>query len=207
MPFGSFPTEILPKAFVAAGVMWGAANYFVVGPVLAARIVRADHVPACEANFREMAAKAGEKRAKTLTLPSLDPAQEFAADQARRVLDSPAMEQLRILSGGMAEQFGVDFDGAARIALQRIEAGKRAAQKTYDDALAAIKAETASNLANAGSVCGCVGDAAIEESRTEWAIFSGTLSLVRLAPLDRFDEKMAQVQGAGMCKAGKAGAQ
>lgn len=205
MPFGPLPIDIFPKALVAAGVVWGAANYFVVGPTLASRIVRADYLPACETNFREMTAKAGEARQKSLTLPSIDPAQEFAAEQAQRVLDSPAMEQLRILSGGLAESFGLDMAGAAREAMRQVEASKRAAQKSDDDALATIKAETASSLASAGSVCGCIGDAAIEEARTEWAIFSGTLSMVRLAPLDRFDEKMAEVHGSGVCTAGKAG--
>lgn len=207
MPFGPFPTEILPKALVAALAAWGAANYFVVGPTLASRIVRADHLPACEANFRDMVAKAGEQRAKSLTLPSIDPMQEFATEQARRVLDSPAMQQLRIMSGGLAEQFGLDVGGAVREAQRQVEASKHAARGAYNDALEKIKAETASNLAGAGSVCGCIGDAAIADSRTEWAIFSGTLSLVQLAPLDRFDQKMAQIHGAGACQAAKAGGQ
>lgn len=56
-------------------------------------------------------------------------------------------------------------------------------------------------------MCGCVADLAIGETRAEWAVFSGTLSLVRMAPLATFDEKMAQINGQGRCLLAKAGAQ
>lgn len=205
MLIGSF-SDLLPKSLAAAFVVWGAANYFVIGPNIASRIVRADHVPICEAGFKALAEKAGEERLKQLPLPDFDAGHDYALGQARRVLNSPAMQHLRQMSGGLAESFGLDIDGAARQALRRAEEAREAAKQAYELSLARIREETATKLASAGSVCGCIADAGIADTRTEWAVYSGTLSLFRPAPVANFSERMAQLQRAGECAGGKAGA-
>ncbi|WP_165823459.1 hypothetical protein [Metarhizobium album] len=50
-----------------------------------------------------------------------------------------------------------------------------------------------------------MADAAIAETRTEWAIFSGTLGMIRPAPVKAFDDRMRQTYAAGLCT-GKEGA-
>jgi hypothetical protein len=116
------------------------------------------------------------------------------------------MRQLREMSGGLAMQFGLDIDGAAREALSRADQAKRAAEAAYQQSLTRIREQTATSLASAGSVCGCIADATIADTRTEWAIYSGTLSLFRPAAVVNFSEKMAQVQRIGVCAGGTGGA-
>lgn len=196
-------SDIAPKSAVAAVIAWAGANYFIIGPEVASRVARADFVPLCEAGFRDLAAMAGEDRAKALPRPSIDPAQEYAAAQVRRLQDNPFMQQLRGMGGGLGDLFGID--AAADHALNQMERGRQAARNAYDAALSRIREETATSLAKAGEVCGCAADAAIADTRTEWAIYSGTLTLIAPAPVKAFDEKMAQASRAG-CEAAKAGA-
>ncbi|PWE55004.1 hypothetical protein DEM27_16235 [Metarhizobium album] len=56
-------SDIAPKAAVAAAVLWAGANYLVIGPEVAARVVRADHMPACEARHNEWALQAAQDKA------------------------------------------------------------------------------------------------------------------------------------------------
>lgn len=196
--------EIAPTALTVSVIGWGAAHYFVIGPEIAARIVRADHLLQCERGYQELALKAGEERAASIPLPKVDAAQQFAADQARRMLNSPFMHDLRGMSGGLGGYLG--FDGAVEQTLALVDQQKRAAREAYERSLAMAKQETAANLARSGDICGCIGDLAIAETRADWAVLSGTIGLYRTASLAGFDQKMAQVQSSGRCTAAKAGA-
>lgn len=195
-------TDIAPKAAVAALLVWGGSNYLVIGPEIASRVARADHMPVCEAGFRETIAKAGQERISSLPAPAVDPSREMAAAQLNRLQNNPFMSQLR--GGGMGDLFGIG--DMTNLAIRQYEEGKEAAREAYERSIERIKQETATNLAASGEVCGCIADAAIAETRTEWAIFSGTLSLIRPASLKSFDEKMGQIARAGACDAAKAGA-
>ncbi|MCR5858268.1 hypothetical protein [Mesorhizobium sp. J428] len=195
--------DIAPKALVVSIIAWGGANYFIIGPEIASRVVRADHVPLCEGNFKNLVAKAADEQAASIPLPQIDAAQEFAADQARRMLNSPFMNDLRGMSQGMGDYFG--FDGTVQQTFALIEQQKRAAREAYERSLAQLKDKTASDLARAGDVCGCVADQAIGETRTDWAIFSGTLSVIRPTSLKLFDQKMVRVHASGGCTAAKTG--
>ncbi len=103
----------------------------------------------------------------------------------------------------MADIFGIDQ--AANAALEQMDHAKRTARRAYDAARVRIKAETDAQVAGAGDVCACVADAAIAQTRTDWAIYAGTLTLYEPAPVANFSQTMAKVHGAGAC-AGKAGA-
>lgn len=195
----NIPTEIAPPALLAAAIAWAGAHYFVVGPNLAERVVRADHLAICETNFRTMIKTAGEDRLASVPLPTLDPAQTQAIAQAKRVLNSPAVNMLREMSGGTEQLFGLDIDGSVREAVRRVEEAQRAAELAYRHSIDRIRAETETVLGAADDVCTCLGGAAIGETRTEWAIFSGSLGIVQPAPLASFAAKMAQLQREGAC--------
>lgn len=199
----SILTDTLPKPVLAGAALWATVSYFVIGPEAGSRIARADHVSVCTANFEMMAAKIGEERLRALPVPSLDPMQELAVDQVRRLQNNPFMNHLRGMSGGMADIFGIDQ--AANAALAQMDHAKRTARQAYDAARSRIKAETNAQVAGAGDVCSCVADAAIAQTRTDWAIYAGTLTLYEPAPVVNFSQTMAKVHGAGAC-AGKAGA-
>lgn len=197
-------TDTLPKSVLAGGLLWAGVSYFGSGPELATRISRVDFVPACEANFKDMAMQAGEERQRSLTMPSLDPMQELAIAQAKRLADNPFMDQLRALGGGRGDIFGIGETADA--AVRQMQHAKRAAREAYERSLEAIRQQTATNLASAGDVCGCVADAAIADTRTEWAIYAGTLTLIEPAPVKAFGQRMAQMHRAGGCEVAKAGA-
>ncbi len=48
-------------------------------------------------------------------------------------------------------------------------------------------------------MCGCVADAAIADTRTDWAIYSGTLTFITPASVKAFDQRMGQAFNAGAC--------
>lgn len=201
----SILTDTLPKPVLAGAALWAGVSYFLVGPEAATRIARADFVPVCEANIKTLTMQAGDARLRALPKPSLNPMQEHAADTVRRLQNNPFMNQLRMMGGGMGDLFGID--GAANAALAQMEQARRTAKAAYDQARARIKAETAGALAKAGDVCSCMADAAIAQTRTDWAIYAGTITLFQPAALKNFGQAMAQAHGAGGCDAaGKAGA-
>ncbi|TAA53901.1 hypothetical protein [Shinella sp. JR1-6] len=189
-------SDIAPKALLASLTVWAGANYVVIGPEVASRVARADYLPICEGNFKAMVAAAGEERASQVRMPKLDAMQEFAIGQARELYNSEWMDNLRAMSGGK-DLFG--FDKGARLALRQIEDAKRAAKAAYETAQARIKAETATTLGKAGDMCGCVADAAIADTRTDWAIYSGTLTFITPAGVKAFDQRMGQAFNAGAC--------
>lgn len=190
-------SDIAPRAALAAAAAWGVMHYFVIGPETAERIVRADFVPVCEANFRDRTIKAAQQRIATLPKPALDPVNEAATDQLRSLRNAPWMGDLNRM--GLGGLLGIDT--AMDMAGAQIEAKRRVAEDAYRRVVDQIEAATATELGKAGSVCGCVADAAIADTRARWAVFSGTLGLIRPAPLRAFDEKMMQVQASGVCAA------
>lgn len=201
----SILTDTLPKPVLAGAVLWAGVSYFVTGPEAASRIVRADFRPVCEANFENMAMETGEARLRALPMPSVDPMENYAVDTVRRLQNNPFMTQLRMMGGEMADMFGLD--GAANAALAKIEQARRTAKAAYGQARERIEAETVSMVAKAGDVCGCVADAAIAQTRTDWALYAGSMTLIAPAPVATFGQTMAQVYKAGGCDAaGKAGA-
>ena len=189
-------SDIAPKALLASLTVWAGANYVVIGPEVAVRVARADYLPICEGNFKAMVAAAGEERASQVRMPKLDAMQEFAIGQARELYNSEWMDQLRIMSGGK-DPFGIDK--GARLVLQEIEDSKRAAKAAYEAAQERIRQETATTLGKAGDMCGCVADAAIADTRTDWAIYSGTLTFITPAAVKTFDQRMGQAFNAGAC--------
>lgn len=188
--------DIAPKAALAAALLWGGTNYLLIGPEVAARVARADYLPACEANFASMVARAEQERIHAVPAPQIHSQQDMAAAQYNALQASPFMQQLRQLSGG-GDPFG--FNRAADAALGQLAQQKQAAQEAYESAVARIKEQTATDLARSGTVCGCVADAAIDEARTEWAVFSGTLGLIRPAAVREFDARLSQAFAAGHC--------
>jgi len=198
-------TDSLPKSVVAGVALWAGVSYFVTGPEAGARVARADFLPVCEANFKHLAQTMGAQRLRALPEPSFDPMQDMAAEHVKRLRDNPFMMQMRQMSGGMGDLFGIDQ--MADAALEQMGAAKRQAQRAYREARARIERETAGTIAKAGDVCSCVVNAAIQETRTEWAIFAGSLTMIAPQPVKTFDQTMAQVHRAGGCDAaGKAGA-
>jgi hypothetical protein len=112
-------------------------------------------------------------------------------------MNSPVMQSLESMGGELGGMF--PMGEMADAAIEQHEQVKRAAKEAYHRSVERLKRETATNLASAGTVCGCVADAAIDATRTEWAIFTGTLTLFQPAPLHSFDQRMAEAYASGRC--------
>lgn len=188
--------SLLPRSAVAGIALWGAAHYFVAGPAIASRIAVIDHLPQCEADIKKLALDAGRRRAEALPPPSSDPAQDFAADQLRLLRDNPLMRELEEL-GGLGDLFGMG--DALDAVTQGREHARQAAKQAYDTAIKRLEEQTASRLAVSGSICSCLAGEAIAQGRAEWAIFTGTLGLVRPTPVSDFGAEIAKARMAGRC--------
>ncbi|MET3662869.1 hypothetical protein [Aquamicrobium ahrensii] len=199
MFFGPFK-DIVPPSVLAGLLVWSGVNYLLIGPTIGGRIVLADYLPACTANVQAMAEQARDQELASLSLPSIDYQAEHALRQAEGLLNSPFMGWAAGASQGMADAFGLDVHGSLGAARQQYEAGKRAAGAAYETAQERIRSATAARLASADDLCACIAQTAIEESRTDWAIFTGTLMFYTPAPVDAFEVKMGAVARSGTCE-------
>lgn len=189
--------DVAPRVLVASTVGWAAINYVIAGPGIGGRIAHFDHVPACERNHEAMALAAAKERTAELPSPSGDPVKDMAAKQLRKMMDNPLIQ----VFGQMGGEFGgmLDLGGMVDVAISQQEQAARAARDAYDRSLERLKRETASSIANVGTTCSCLAHAAVEATRTEWAIFTGTLTLVRPALLQDFDRRMTEAYASGRC--------
>lgn len=192
-------TDIAPKAALAAALLWSGSHYLLIGPDVAARVVRADYLPQCEDQYQVMVARAGEARASAVPLPQENTQQDMAAAQLGVLWSSPFMQELQALGGG-GDMLGLG--AMTDIAVGQFQAQKQAARDAYDAAIAQVHAQTATDMARSGTVCGCIADAAIGEARTEWAVYSGSLGLFQPAPVREFDQRMMQAFETASCGIG-----
>lgn len=199
MFFGPFK-DVLPSSVLAGLLVWGGANYVLIGPTIGERIVRADHLAACSANVQALAEQSRDQELASLSLPDIDYQAEHALRQAEGLLNSPFVGWARGASQGMTDAFGLDLNGGIAAARQQYEAGKRAAGAAYEAANEKIRAMTAVRIASADDLCSCIAQSAIEETRTDWAIFTGTLMFYTPAPVDAFEVKMGAVARSGACE-------
>lgn len=188
------PFDILPKAAVPAVMATSLFAYFVAGPEIGSRIARADYLPACQGEVAAMIAAGAGERSSTLDAPAADDGKADAADQLRALLASPVYETMRQnpITRPVVE--------ALKAKLRGFEGARDAARKAKEAARRQVDAWTATNLARTGSVCGCMADRAIAEARTDWAIFAGTLGLVRTARIGEFGETMRRSDPDGICR-------
>lgn len=197
-----FPVDILPKAFVAAGLVYGVAHYGLIGVKIGERVVAADHIPVCRADLVELAQKAGEQKRAAIPLPTIDPMQEYAIRQAEQIYNSPFMIWAQGASQGLADGLGLNPRGAADALRETYQANKRAAQDAHRIAQEKVRAWTAAQVDAAGDTCACLGQKAIEANRTDWALYTGSLTLYQPAAIASFEQQMANVLESGTCASG-----
>src|SRR5690606_12092806 len=123
-------TDSLPKPLLAAAAIWAGTSYFITGPEAGTRIMRADYLPSCEAGFSRMVAESGVERLRQLPVPELDPMQQLALSQVQRLQNNPFMNQLRGMSGGLGDVFGLSE--AADAAMAQMNYAQRTARQAYD---------------------------------------------------------------------------
>ena len=195
-------SDILPKEVLLAGVAYGAIAYFVAAPELAARVARADYIPACMAEHRDAALSLARQQAEALSHTPADPKALLAEHQLRILRDNPAMQELE--RSGLATVLGLDT--ATDLAFAQIEAKKRAAEAVIAKGRTEIEQATRIRLEQSNDLCTCATEQAFEESRGAWAVFAGSLGLVRPEPVRTFGEKVDQHIIGGACSGAEGGA-
>ncbi len=195
-------SDILPKEVLLAGVAYGAIAYFVAAPELAARVARADTIPACMATHRDAALSSAKVQAEALSHTPADPEALLAEHQLRILRDNPAMQELG--RSGLGTLLGLDM--ATDLAFAQIEAKKQAAEAVIVKGRAEIERATHIRLEQSGGICTCATEQAFEDARGAWAVFAGTLGLVRPEPIRTFGEKVEQHIASGACLGAEGGA-
>lgn len=187
------PFDILPRAAVPAVMGTALFAYCFAGPEIGSRVAGADFLPTCQQDVAAFVAiSAREQRAELEAAPADDgPAQ--AATALKVLLASPAYEMMRrnLITQPMVE--------VLEAKMHAYERGKATAKAAAEAARRQVDERTATRLARTGSVCGCMADRAIAETRTDWALFAGTLGLVRSTRITEFGETMRRSDPDGAC--------
>lgn len=187
--------DIVPKDVLLASIAYGAIAYFVAAPELAARVARADYIPACVAEHRDAALSSAKAKAETLSQTPADPEALLAEHQLRLLRENPAMQELE--RTGLGALLGIDM--ATDLAFAQIEAKKQAAAALIEKQRDEIERATRIRLDQSGDLCTCATEQAFEDARGAWAVFAGTLGLVRPDPIRRFGEKIDLHIAKGAC--------
>ncbi|MCO5057443.1 MAG: hypothetical protein M9905_06115 [Rhizobiaceae bacterium] len=84
--------------------------------------------------------------------------------------------------------------------VEQVEEAWRAGQASFDRAKKRLEEKTKTQLASAGDLCTCAAGEAIEQTRTDWALFTGSLTLYVPATVSGFDREIGTVLKAGACQ-------
>ena len=166
------------------------AAYFATAPEISTRMARADFIPACE---KSIGVKAEAVAQKALL--------EFGGQNARNNQAAQgAAEMNRVLNnsfgdsnyGNFIDQYGSNpFDiltgGALSRAQRQLEDNANAQRQR---AVARAQQVKAAILASAPSQCSCQAKLAFIENRTDWALFTGTLGLIKPESVENFGKNM-----------------
>ena len=187
MMFSSL-SEFLPKAGTAGIALWAAISYLATGPEVAARVAHFDHAPTCKAHHVQLVQAAATAEMQALTPPSTET--DIALDYSQAIFGNEMFVKLGEIGG---------WGGAWNNAMNQYREKQRLAREEYAKAKEAIEANTRRKLANSDGFCGCVADAAIDESRNDWALFAGSLGLFSTSKVENFGAAMFQPENLAKC--------
>lgn len=189
--------SLAPKEMLAGGFVLFVLHYAAIAPELAIRVVRADHMETCRAEFQKQVAVDTKDRLGEVSVPSDETANNLAVGQLSRLQTDPLFQSLLEMSGELGGVLGIDR--TVQFAHQRAEQARRASQEAYEKDLARVRRDAQSRLQSAGEICGCIASAAIAKTRIDWAIFSGSFGLVRTDAIADFGQQMAMAGRKGVC--------
>ena len=174
--------EIAPTGVVIAAVAWGALSYVVTGPELAARISNADYVQDCKANLATSIAESFEQELQTAGRPSAEEQQSAAV--------APYIDQMYQQYGDQMAALDALTGGAYSVGLEVTRKAASDAQQLREQASAALVAQRENAVATAPDQCSCQVVATLAETKTDWAIFAGTLGFVEQDGVSNFSSMM-----------------
>ena len=175
-------TEIAPISAVVAVAVWGGISYFVTGPEAATRIAHADYMEQCEANLVSTIQAASREQEQAVSRTTRVENESAQANSAWNSMQSQYGEHTQFLDmitgGGFSQTIRIQTDAARR------------ARQAREDARAAIRARAERAAATAPDQCACQVQMALGESRSEWAMFVATFTLVQQEKVSGFPALM-----------------
>jgi hypothetical protein len=184
--------EIAPKSLLAGTVLWGVLHWGFIGPEIGNRMLRAGgHIEQCQLRVAEYMNSELQTAIAAIPKPTRDPQKEFAINQMRQSMSSPLGDLFR-----MTGQAGL-IDNA----VGTLRAQQRAAEQKYRETVGLLKAKTAKRLNRSGDYCGCVASQAVTtHAGNDFAIYSGTLTLIRGDKVKNLDTLMKRAAGDPACQ-------
>ncbi len=182
--------DVLPTPLALGVVLWGAISYFVLGPNIATRVAKVDHLPVCKANLAINIEKVKREGVAAASASGADPAANMAIAQLRQLSDNPMMRAL--------SQFG-GFGGTMDAALAEAEAKQEQARKIHQAAVKEVNARAATHMAGRDGLCGCIADKVYDQGRNDWAAYVATLGTIKLPAVENFGEDIQRASARGVC--------
>lgn len=164
-------TEIAPAGALAAAAVWGGLSYFVTGPEIATRKAQADYIAACEETI--------STAITSHTQGAIDQTQQLSELERQAQMTRNYVNSMRRQYGELWEMYDRLSGGALSEAVRQAEAAERAAKNARKRAGAALQSRRDLAISSAPDQCSCQIKAALNESRSDWAIFVGTFTIVQ----------------------------
>jgi len=175
-------TEIAPVSAVFAVAVWGGISYFITGPEAATRIAHADYTKQCEANLVSAINATSREQEQAFNQSTGLENDAARANSYWNGMQSQYGEQTQLLDmltgGGFSQTLEVQNEAARR------------ARQARADARAAIHARAERAAESAPDQCSCQIQTALGESRSEWAMYVATFTLVEQEKVESFPALM-----------------
>lgn len=164
--------DVAPKGVIVALAIWAVCSYFVFGPEIAERVLRADrHIEFCQGRIAEVIQKQEASRLQSLRQPQLSGEQQSAIS----VISSFSNSELGSAMDGLLRGLGVSIKDITSIAGGQLQEATR----EYERQVQTIQNATATKLESVAGVCGCIADRFVAATRNDWALFAGSFSAIR----------------------------
>jgi len=175
-------SEIAPISAVFAVAVWAGLSYFVIGPEAATRIAQADYIEECKTNLVATIRATSQEQEQAFNQPTNFENQSAQASAAWSGLQSQYGEQTQLLDmftgGGFSRTIQIQNEVANR------------AQQARDDARELIRARAERAAQTAPDQCSCQVQAALGESRSEWAMYVASFTLIEQEKVTGFPTLM-----------------
>lgn len=175
-------TEIAPVSAVFAAVAWGVISYSVIVPEIVPRIAHADYVEQCEANLVSAINATSREQEQAFNQSTGLENDAARANSYWNGVQSQYGEQTQLLDlltgGGFSQTLNVQNEAARR------------ARQARADARAAIRARAERAAKTAPDQCACQIQMALGDSRSEWAIYVATFTLIEQEKVEGFPALM-----------------
>ena len=175
-------TEFAPAGAIVAALAWGGMSYFISGPEAATRIAHAHYIEPCESTLVATIEEQALLEERQINQSTIVEDQTSAANSQWNRMQGQYPEHTMLLDmitgGGFSQTIEIQNEQARRV------------RQAREDARAAIRARAARAAESAPDQCSCQVQAALNETRTSWALFAGSFGLIEQEGVTSFSSIM-----------------